>query len=257
MFSRWEYHRWRQRRRRRRAFLLLAALAVGAGVSAAGQYASHPQGHEAKTRHHPTPRRTVRAKGHTSTRTSSAELRTAGTGLQWFSFHGIDLPTSPQDGPHHTNDGLAWGYTDTPRGALLAAINIGVRTAALWGPSIFAPTIHRQVTGPDASALLKADDSGYSALRAASHVRRGQPAGRGYAVEAAFRFDSYTPAAATVDIVTEGPGTGGRTVMAATRVQVAWQRGDWRVLAPPGGDWGNSATTITSLTGYTTFTTQG
>ena len=56
-----------------------------------------------------------------------------------------------------------------------------------------------------------------------------------------------------VDIVTEGPGTSGGTVLAATRIEVIWRGGDWRVVAPPGGDWGNAATRVTSLTGYTTF----
>ena len=91
----------------------------------------------------------------------------------------------------------------------------------------------------------------------AARVRPGQPAGRGYAVEAGFRFVAYTPAGATVDIVTEGPGSGGTTVMVATRIGVVWQRGDWRVVAPPGGNWASSATAISSLTGYTTFPNEG
>ena len=125
------------------------------------------------------------------------------------------------------------------------------------GTGIYRPTIRHQVTGPDAAALLKADASDYAALRAAAHVRPGQPAGRGYAVEAGFRFVAYTPAGATVDIVTEGPGSGGTTVMVATRIEVVWLRGDWRVVAPPGGNWANSATAISSLTGYTTFPNEG
>ena len=94
-------------------------------------------------------------------------------------------------------------------------------------------------------------------MRAAASIRPGQPAGRGYAVEAGFRFAGYTPAGAAVDIATEGPGSGGATVMVATRVQVVWLRGDWRVVAPPGGDWANSASVISSLTGYTTFPNEG
>lgn len=110
-----------------------------------------------------------------------------------------------------------------------------------------------QVTGPDARALLRADISDYAAMRAASQVRTGQPAGRGYATEAAYRFLAFTPSAATVDIVTEGPSSGSATVMTATRIGLVWQRGDWRVVAPPGGDWASSATPVSSLTGYTTF----
>jgi hypothetical protein len=56
-----------------------------------------------------------------------------------------------------------------------------------------------------------------------------------------------------VDVVTEGPGTSGSTVLAVTRIEVLWRHGDWRLVAPPGGDWANSATPLSSLTGYTAF----
>lgn len=180
-------------------------------------------------------------------------LAAAGQDLAWTDFHGIALPVSATAGPRESRRGLASGFADTPRGALLAAINIGVRTAAQWGPAIFGPTITRQVTGPDAATLLRADAGAYAQLRAAAHVRPGQPAGRGYATEAGYRFVAWSPAAATLDIVTAGPGDGGTTVLASTRIQVIWQGGDWRVVAPPGGDWASSATAISSLTGYTLF----
>ncbi|MGH3305792.1 MAG: hypothetical protein ACRDOK_29860, partial [Streptosporangiaceae bacterium] len=56
-----------------------------------------------------------------------------------------------------------------------------------------------------------------------------------------------------VDIVTEGPGVAGAAVLTVTRIEVIWLRGDWRVVAPPDGNWASSATTASSLTGYTTF----
>ena len=65
------------------------------------------------------------------------------------------------------------------------------------------------MTGPGTGALLNADTSDYAALRAAAHVRPGQPAGRGYAVEAGLPVRRLDSARATVDIVTEGPGTSG------------------------------------------------
>jgi hypothetical protein len=261
VFSRWDYwqyRRWRRRRRRRILFFLAVVFLLGAAAAAhnTGSHARHadtvPPGR------HGTPA----APGHPvrsahASRSGRPRIRSAGTGLRWTGFHGIELPGSAQDGPRHVRHSLAWGFTDTPGGALVAAINIGVRTAALWGPAIYGPTIGHQVTGPDATALLAADARSYAALRAAAHVRAGRPAGRGYAAEAAFRFVAYTPSGATVDIVTEGPGTSGATVLAVTRIEVTWQRGDWRVVAPPGGDWANSAAAISSMTGYTTFANQG
>lgn len=203
------------------------------------------------------PARAVSPAGSAPPAGTSGSPATAGQGVSWADFHGIELPVSAHDGPHNARGGLAWGFADTPRGALLAAINIGVRTAALWGPDIYQPTITYQVTGPDADSLLKADTSDYAALRAAASVPAGQPAGRGYAVEAAYRFTAWSPADATVDVVTEGPGSSGATVLAATRIEVLWRRGDWRVVAPPGGDWANAASSISSLTGYTTFPGEG
>jgi hypothetical protein len=189
-------------------------------------------------------------------RASSAEFVDL-AGLRWVDFHGIRLPVTAQDGPREMRGGLASGFTDTPAGALLAAINIGVRTAAQWGPPVYQPTITHQVVGPDTAALLTAQAAAYQQLQATTHVASGQPAGRGYAVEAAYRLVTYNPSDTALDLVTAGPGSDGTTVLAVTRIEVTWRDGDWRVVAPPDGDWGNSATTITSLTGYTIFPGEG
>jgi len=173
------------------------------------------------------------------------------TGLRWKSFHGVELPVSSAAGPHDMRSGLASGFSDTPLGALLAAVNIGVRANAQWGPDVFGPTIRGQVTGPDGPALLAACQTAYDQARPAAGVPPGQPLGPAYVSEEAFRWEGYTPASATVDIVSAGPGGQNVTVRAATRIEVQWRRGDWRVVAPPAGDWGNSATQITSLAGYT------
>jgi hypothetical protein len=178
-------------------------------------------------------------------------------GLRWVSFHGVELPTSPTAGPRDISRGLASGFADTPLGALLAALNIGVRANAQWGPAIFGPTIRDQVTGADAPALLASCRSSYDQEAQAAHVAKGQPLGNAYVTEEAFRWIAYTPADATVDLVSAGPGSAGGIVRAATRVEVVWAGSDWRVIAPPGGDWGNSADPLSSLDGYTVFPGQG
>ena len=178
-------------------------------------------------------------------------------GLRWSDYHGVRLPSSPAAGPRHTRSGLAWGFSDTPLGALLAALDIAVRANAQWGPDVFVPTIQDQVTGPDAAALLAGCQAGYGQASQAAHITGGQPLGDAYVTEEAFRWDAYTPADATVDLVSAGPGSGGVTIRASTRVEVVWQGGDWRVVAPPGGDWGNAAARLASLEGYTIFPGQG
>jgi hypothetical protein len=173
-------------------------------------------------------------------------------GLGWSDFYGVELPVSPADGPRHVREGRAWGFADTPLGALLAAVNIGVRANAQWGPTIFGPTIRDQmVSGPGASALLAGCEANYSQESQAAGATAGQPLGRGYVTEEAFRWEAYTSADATVDIVSAGHGGEGVTVRAVTRIEVQWSGTDWQVIAPPGGDWGNSAAPLTSLSGYT------
>jgi hypothetical protein len=236
----------RARRRRTRTAITVLILIIAAAAWGYGR--AQPSG----TRTVAAPPKRSRA-ARTAPAAKGSAPSAAWQDLSWTDFHGIQLPVSASAGPRDTRGGLASGFTDTPRGALIAAINIGVRTAAQWGPAIFGPTITRQVTGPAAAALLQAEANAYTQRRAAAHVRPGQPAGRGYAVEAAYRFAVWTPASATVDVVTAGPGSNGTTALASTRIELIWQRGDWRVLAPPGGDWGNSATAISSMTGYTIF----
>jgi len=190
--------------------------------------------------------------------TSGPQLpRVSLAGLRWSGYHGVQLPSSPAAGPHHTANGVAWGFADTQLGALLAALNIAVRANAQWGPGVFVPTIANQVTGPDAAALLASCQADYGQASQAAHITGGRPLGNAHVTEEAFRWIAYTPSDATVDLVSAGPGSQGVTVRASTRVEVVWQRGDWKVIAPPGGDWGNAAAQLTSLAGYTVFPGQG
>lgn len=166
---------------------------------------------------------------------------------------GSALPTSPADGPHDHHDGLAAGFSRTPAGALAAAVHISVRSAALWGPKVFEPTIARQIIGPDQKLLLEACRSSYETQRTRRHLAANAPLGRGYALIEAFRWQTYTPDSATVDLLSAGPGDQGITVRASTRIQLQWNGGDWKVLAPPGGDWGNTAIPIPNTAGYSLF----
>jgi hypothetical protein len=240
--------------RRHRPWLRIA-LAVGftAAVATAVIFAMSP--------HHGTPGAARPAR---QASTASAAMRSRApapaqlplvsvAGLTWTDFHGVELPVSRTAGPRAVRGGLASGFADTPLGALLAAVNIGVRANAQWGPGIFGPTIRRQVTGPDSAALLAACQVGYAQDSQAEGIPAGQPLGPAYVTEEAFRWLAYTPAAATVAIVSAGPGSGGVTARAVTRISVRWSAGDWRVIAPPGGDWGNAAAAVTSLAGYTVF----
>jgi hypothetical protein len=177
--------------------------------------------------------------------------------VRWSGFYGVELPVSAQAGPYDTSVGLAAGFAHSPLGALLAVVNIGVRANAQWGPGIFTAVIRGQVTGPDASALLAGCQAAYDQAAQSGQVTGGQPLGTVDVTEQAFRWVAYTPAAAILDLVSAGPGSNGATVRASVQMEAVWDGGDWKVVAPPGGDWGNSAAALSSLAGYTVFPGQG
>jgi hypothetical protein len=174
-------------------------------------------------------------------------------GLRWYDFYGVELPFSAAAGPRAMSGGVAGGFAHTPLGALLAAVNIGVRANAQWGPRIFTAVIRGQVTGPDAATLLANCQAAYDQASQSEGIAVGQPLGNVDVAEQAFRWVAYTPAAAIVDLVSAGPASQGTTVRASTQIGLTWAGGDWKVIAPPGGDWGNSAAELASLTGYTLF----
>ncbi|GAA1837743.1 hypothetical protein GCM10009735_86300 [Actinomadura chokoriensis] len=172
-------------------------------------------------------------------------------GVSWRDYHGVLLPYSAHDGPRDTEGGLAAGFARTPRGALLAAVHIAVRAGMQWGTEVFGPTIQRQVIGPDTDVLMDSTRETYEKHR--GDRRDGEPLGRGYVVLEGFRWLGYSPAVASVDLLSAGPGDSDVTVRAVTRLQLRWQDGDWRVVAPPGGTWAGTAAPIKSLDGYVRF----
>ncbi|OLT31885.1 hypothetical protein BJF79_08820 [Actinomadura sp. CNU-125] len=159
------------------------------------------------------------------------------------------------DGPRESGGGLAFGFARTPHGALLAAVHIVVRAHALWGPRVFEPTIRNQVIGPDVPTLLESTQASYESRRGDRPF--GAALGRAYVVLEGFRWLGYSPRSASLDLVSAGPGDSDVTVRAATRVQLRWENGDWRVLAPPGGSWGGSAVSVPSADGYVRFPQAG
>lgn len=244
-------------RRPSRAGIVVAALAVL--LAASGVYLL------SRTHHRPRPVTATTAKPAQPAQPVEPTVRGDGSprraapgevdlsGVSWRDFHGIRLPYSRANGPAGSHGGRVWGFADTAGGAVFAAVHIGVRANAQWGPHIYGPTVRDQIDGPDKSTLLDQLDSAYAQLADGAGDSSGGPIGRAYAVEEGFRVESFSPGAATVDVVTAGPGNDGTTVRAATRIQLLWRDHDWRVLAPPGGDWGASAHVVGSLDGYQAF----
>ena len=135
-------------------------------------------------------------------------------GLRWYDFYGIELPFSATAGPRDISGGLAAGFAHSPLGALLAAVNIGVRANAQWGPRIFAPVIRGQVTGPDAAALLADCQAAYDQASQSEGVTGGRPLGERGRGRGGVPLGRLHPGAAVIDLVSAGPGSQGTTVRA-------------------------------------------
>jgi hypothetical protein len=233
--------------------VLIAAVVVALCAGLALAWFIRPAAAPGGTARRPVPTHSSSGQPAGSQRTPHVSL----AGLRWYDFYGVELPFSPVAGPHATHGGVATGFAHTPLGALLAAVNIAIRANAQWGPRIFTPVIRGQVTGLDAGALLASCQTAYAQASRSAGVAAGQPLGAVDVTEEAFRWVSYTPAAAAIDLVSAGPDGQGSTVRASTQIGVVWDGRDWKVIAPPGGDWGNAATELSSLTGYTLFPAPG
>ncbi len=144
MFTYATRRRRRRWRRRRRLAVLLAVITVAA-VAKQLVARPHPAG-PSQTATAPAASRAVQH-AHRAASPPKAPKPSTEPSITWTDFHGIQLPVSAEAGPHYRHRGLAGGFTDTPLGAVLAAVNIAVRTAAQWGQPIYRPTINHQVTG--------------------------------------------------------------------------------------------------------------
>ncbi|GAB7043999.1 MULTISPECIES: hypothetical protein [Catenuloplanes] len=159
--------------------------------------------------------------------------------LAWMSVAGGRLPVSRSAGPRDTSAGLARGFAFSELGAVVAAAHVTLRLSPQVGPLVFEPTVRDQVVGDDAGALARNLAEEYDQARARLGVAYGTPAGQLYAVARGYRV-SISGLDAEVRLLIEGPGTWQPTLI-ELRVQTRWDDGDWRVVAPPDGLWGNNA----------------
>lgn len=154
------------------------------------------------------------------------------TGVDWQPINDevpMEVPVSDRYGPCEITDTTASGYARTPRGAVLAATQIVIR-ASIPGP-VGEDTIEGQVLPGTARDLLL------------DGLEDGDPerASDTSAAVAAFAIDSWSSDSAEVSLVTTHEDIPGE-VLVFDGIRVVWKDGDWRMQAPPGGDWANVAT---------------
>lgn len=168
----------------------------------------------------------------------------AGAEVTWSRFCGVDLPHSDVHGPHGGDGQHRYGFARDAGGAVVAAAHLLVQVSPQTGPEVFAPTVSEQVVGPDADALRQAVHDQYTQLSDAAQLPYGQPGCPIYARLAGFVIDSHTADATSLRLLVEGPGHDGAAQWASLLVQLSWADGDWRLVAPPLGDWSRVSTLL-------------
>lgn len=179
----------------------------------------------------------------------SVDTAAAPAAVTWRSYQGIQVPFSNVDGPTVDEYSPApRGYTDTPQGAVLAAIQ-GQTRLALATDSVWTKVTAALVApgpGRDAFAIARA---------ASSITTAADPATT--AAFTGFRVSSYAGGRAVVDVATTMPG-GQLTSVPVTLTRTG---DDWKIALPTpdavAEDPNAPATTdpvpLTSLDGFTEF----
>jgi hypothetical protein len=156
------------------------------------------------------------------------------TGVSWSLWYGIALPSSPSAGPRNT-DGS--GYAHDPTGALVAAVQTVYRTA--FGDDWRSFAQRQIVAGPGRDELIR------QLSTVSNHTDTAS-----VAQVVGFRFTSYTPDTAVLELVTRGksnrPQSGTNTLR--------WVDGDWRRVVAPDGSISTGMKEITSMAGYVAWT---
>ncbi|WP_052067949.1 hypothetical protein [Rhodococcoides fascians] len=173
--------------------------------------------------------------------------------VTWQPYQGVQVPYSGVDGPTEgTTSAAPTGYSHTPQGAVLAAIQ-GQARLALAPDSSWAQTTAALVAagaGRDSYAVARAG---------ASITAPADPATT--AAFSGFRVTDYRDEQAAIDLATTMPGG----QITSVPVTVLWRGDDWKIALPGtgGGDtsadaeWDAPASTdpvtLTSLDGFTAF----
>jgi len=154
--------------------------------------------------------------------------------VTWQLYQTVALPYSTQAGPYEVTASTATGYAHTPTGALIAAVQIPVRMLA--APD-WRAVVDRQVAdGPGKAA--------YTTARATVTDTTVTPGELGQT--AGFRFVNYTPAVATIQVVTRFVSG----ALQVTTMTVQWADSGWLLVLQPDGSQSPTAQSIPNLLGY-------
>ncbi|MBO2455271.1 hypothetical protein J4573_49885 [Actinomadura barringtoniae] len=161
--------------------------------------------------------------------------RTAPRQVWWQRFKGVAVPFSPAVGPMQVKGDTARCYAHSPRGALIAAVQISVR---LDRSTEWRGILEQQVVAGEGKTA-------YARARASQPLVADGDA----AQIAGFRIVSYTPDTAVVGTVSRDPARGTRTTHTARTTTVKWD-GDWKLAPTTHGSTGSTPQVVKSLSAY-------
>ncbi|MGU3438156.1 hypothetical protein ACNHUS_34750 [Actinomycetes bacterium M1A6_2h] len=172
--------------------------------------------------------------------TAAPDLRSAPAELTWREVAGVSVPVSRVDGPDTGTSVNRSGYTHTPQGAVLAAIN--GQTALAVADDRSWPDVVNTVTAPGPGR----DE--FAAARAAVTVSGSVPA-TAAPTFVGFEVTDYRADALTASVsVAQTIGAG--TELFSYPVALQWISDDWRIVLPTSEE-NIDAVEIDSLDGYT------
>ncbi|MFI7524481.1 hypothetical protein [Nocardia salmonicida] len=143
------------------------------------------------------------------------DINQAPASVTWRKWQGVALPIGAKDGPKRT-DVAATGYTPTPQGAALAAIQHSVRTSLApddsW-PKIAAQSL---AEGPGKNEWVTA--------RVLVSIKKTDPAVAPKI--SGYKITDWTPDRSSITVFTTYPDAS----VLATDTVVVWIADDWRLL---------------------------
>ena len=176
----------------------------------------------------------------TASAIATAVPSSAPSDISWSLFDGIALPSSRAAGPTRVDGAVHASFAHNPEGALVADVQIAVRYLATPGTGWRDVLSQQIVPGPGVAAYTKARiAAGLGNAETVDTAGVGQIVG--------FRFVTYTPSVAVIQIVVRFPSTGQYQVVTNT---VDWLDGDWKLQLLPDGSSASTQQTVSSLAGF-------
>lgn len=219
--------------------VVLAAVAVAIVVRGTGSSVEEARA-PVPASSSPTPQQSPSGAA-SSTTTGATPLPTmlptaAPEGVSWSFFQGYALPSSETAGPLQVKGSVHAGYSHSPEGALLAAVQIGIRVGFTAGEE-WRRVVEQQTIpsgGQDAFVKLRGTVTDFTVVPGEAPQYAG------------FRFVTYSPDAAVLQLATRTP-QGDLQVGTKT---VRWVDGDWKLEFQPDGGTSTTVQSVPDLAGF-------